>query len=128
VPDGAGGEPGCSPGCGGAGVTPGAAGGSAAGVDGAGALLCGCSGCLSCCVSCGCDAATPVQQLRNTSEAPLRSSQRLLRMDTFDSRSFSFENDPLLVQPQPTASVAGIAPMPKSSDEWRCASGEGGRG
>ena len=109
VPGDGGGAPGCSAGCGGAGVALGAAaGGSAAGVGGAGAVPCGGSGCLSCCASCGCDAETPAQQLRNTSEAPLRSSQRLLRMDTFDSRSFSFENDPLLVQPQPTASVAGV--------------------
>ena len=94
VPGDGGGAPGCSAGCGGAGVAPGAAaGGSVAGGGGAGAVLFGCSGSLSCCASCGCDAETPAQQLRNTSEAPLRSSQRLLRMDTFDSRSFSFENE-----------------------------------
>src|SRR6516162_3368992 len=97
VPGDAGGAPGCSVGCDGAGGAPGAAAGGsvATGADGAGVLLCGCSGCLSR----GCDTAVPAQQLSNTSEELLRSSKRLLRLDIFETRSFSSENDPPLAQP-----------------------------
>jgi len=126
VPGDAGGAPGCSVGCDGAGGAPGAAAGGsvATGADGAGVLLCGCSGCLSR----GCDTAVPAQQLSNTSEELLRSSKRLLRLDIFETRSFSSENDPPVTAPSARrrSQDCADAGQAQASGGARAAKGVGG--
>jgi len=61
--------------------------------DGAGVAGAGLGG-----ASCACDTAAPTQQLSNTSEELLSSSNCLLRLDTLHTRSFSSENDPSSAQ------------------------------
>ena len=56
----------------------------------AGAMVCGdCS-----CWFCGCETATPAQQVSQRSDELLRSSKRLLQLDILSPCSFSSENDP----------------------------------